>query len=172
MSIISNRRNQPEQKILRQTLRNNATSAEACLWRALKGKQIDGLKFRRQFGFGPYVLDFYCPEIRLCIELDGEIHKSYDIEMYDIARTEFLRKNNVKVIRFDNDVVFRNTEGIIEEIKRWREIWINNSKCWKTLENDQTTPNPSYSGGECLRGECSYSGGEYSKNDTNVPRET
>ena len=123
MSIISNRRNLHEQKTLRQALRNNATSAEACLWRSLKGKQVNGLKFRRQFGFGPYVLDFYCPEIRLCIELDGEIHKSYDVEMYDIARTEFLQNNNVHVIRFDNEVVFRNTNGIIEEIQRYYEEW-------------------------------------------------
>ena len=168
MSIISNRRNQIDQKILRQTLRNNATPAEACLWRAIKGKQVEGLKFRRQFGFGPYVLDFSCPEIRLCIELDGEVHKLYDVEMYDIARTEFLRNNNVYVIRFENEVVFRNVNGIIEEIIRYYEEWKKEHICSdknitaqaKTLRPDkrttaqikiptaQTTPSPSYSGGE------------------------
>ena len=148
MDIISNRRNQLDQKLLRQTLRNNATPAEACLWKELKGKQVNGLKFRRQFGFGPYVLDFYCPEIRLCIELDGEVHKSYDTEMYDIARTEFLQKNNVEVMRFDNDVVFRNTDGIVEEIKRYHEEWKVRMDEGTSDKVDQTTPNPSYSGGE------------------------
>ena len=56
--------NERNQKILRQTLRYNATSVEAIIWRTLKGKQVDGLKFRRQFGVGPHVIDFYCPEIR------------------------------------------------------------------------------------------------------------
>ena len=78
MNPISHRTNLKDQKTLRQSLRNNSTAPEAILWRTLKGKQIDGLKFRRRFGLGPYVLDFYCPEIKLCIELDGEIHKSYE----------------------------------------------------------------------------------------------
>ena len=90
MKPISNRSNLKDQKTLRQSLRNNATATEAILWKALKGKQIDGLKFRRQFGLGPYVLDFYCPEIRLCIELDGDIHKSYEQALYDEIRTRYI----------------------------------------------------------------------------------
>jgi very-short-patch-repair endonuclease len=105
MNPISHRTNLKDQKTLRQSLRNNATATEAILWRALKGKQVDGLKFRRQFGLGPYVLDFYCPEIRLCIELDGEVHKSYEQSQYDEIRTRFMASNNIKVIRFENDVV-------------------------------------------------------------------
>ena len=112
--------NDKNQKILRQSLRNNTTSAEAILWRVLKGKQVDGLKFRRQFGVGPYVLDFYCPEIKLGIELDGGIHKSEEVYKYDETRTRFLSENGIEVLRFDNEVVYRNTEEIIEEIKRVR----------------------------------------------------
>ena len=160
MSNISNRRNLPEQKALRQALRNNATSAEACLWKSLKSKQVDGLKFRRQYGFGPYVLDFYCPEIRLCIELDGEIHKSSGVDKHDEIRTVFLKNNNVHVIRFDNEVVFKNTIGIIEKIKRYHNNWKNDSRGLESSTIDQTTPNPS------------YSGGEYNTNSINVPRET
>ena len=129
MSFTSNRRNQIDQKILRQTLRNNATPAEASLWRALKNKQVENLKFRRQFGFGPYILDFYCPQIRLCVELDGEVHRSYDTEMYDMVRTEFLQKNNVHVIRFNNEIVFRNTNGIIEEVIRYYDEWKKEHNC-------------------------------------------
>ena len=110
-------RNKRNQKLLRQTLRNNTTSAEAILWRALKGKQVDGLKFRRQFGIGPYVLDSYCPEIRLGIELDGGVHKTSYTNEYDKMRTMFLSENSIRVLRFDNEVVYNNVEGIIEEIK-------------------------------------------------------
>ncbi len=109
--------NEASQKLLRQSLRNNATSAEAILWRALKGKQVDGLKFRRQFGVGPYVLDFYCPEIRLGIELDGGIHRTANTYEYDQMRTRFLVENRIRVMRFDNEVVYNNIQGIIEAIK-------------------------------------------------------
>ena len=109
--------NERDQKLLRQTLRNNATSAEAILWRALKGKQVEGLKFRRQFGVGPYVIDFYCPEIRLGIELDGGVHKESYTKVYDEMRTEFLAENRIRVLRFENEVVYNNIEGIIEAIK-------------------------------------------------------
>jgi very-short-patch-repair endonuclease len=109
--------NEASQKLLRQSLRNNATSAEAILWRALKGKQVDGLKFRRQFGAGPYVIDFYCPEIRLGIELDGGVHKASYTNEYDEMRTKFLNENRIRILRFDNEVVYNNVEGIIEAIK-------------------------------------------------------
>ena len=112
--------NEQDQKLLRQTLRNNATTAEAILWRALKGKQVEGLKFRRQFGVGPYVLDFYCPEIRLAIELDGGVHKEGNYYEYDNLRTKFLNENGIRVLRFDNDIVYDNLEGIIEAIKSAR----------------------------------------------------
>ena len=137
MDSPSHRTNPKDQKLLRQTLRNNATAPEAILWRMLKGKQIDGLKFRRQFGLGPYVLDFYCPEIRLCIELDGDVHKSYEQSQYDEIRTRFIASNNIKVIRFENDVVYRNMESIIEAIKEHKRMW--ERRCQST---DQTTPTP------------------------------
>ena len=109
--------NETSQKLLRQSLRNNATSAEAILWRALKGKQVVGLKFRRQFGVGPYVLDFYCPEIRLGIELDGGVHKTSYTYEYDEMRTRFMAENRIRVMRFDNEVVYNNIQGVIEAIK-------------------------------------------------------
>ena len=139
MNNFSHRTNIKDQKTLRQSLRNNSTAPEAILWRALKGKQVDGLKFRRQFGLGPYVLDFYCPEIRLGIELDGGIHKTYEQSQYDEARTSFIASNNIKVIRFENDVVYRNINSIIEEIREQKIIWEEKAKRW---EADQTTPTP------------------------------
>ena len=137
MDSISHRTNLKDQKTLRQSLRNNSTAPEAILWRTLKGKQIDGLKFRRQFGLGPYVLDFYCPEIKLCIELDGEIHKSYEQSQYDEIRTRFMASNNIKVIRFENDAVYRNIEAIKETIKEHKRMWERGRP-----NMDQTTPTP------------------------------
>ena len=130
MESLSHRTNQKDQKLLRQTLRNNATAPEAILWRILKGKQIEGLKFRRQFGLGPYVLDFYCPEIRLCIELDGDVHKSFEQAQYDEERSRFINESNIKVLRFENEVVYRSANAIVEAIKEHKIMW-EEKKDWR-----------------------------------------
>ena len=121
MEQISSRHNQKEQTLLRKTLRNNATAPEAILWLRLKGKQVEGLKFRRQYGVGPYVLDFYCPELRLGMELDGEVHNTYEAEEYDKMRTKFLNDNRITVLRYKNEVVYQNIEAIVEVIKAIRK---------------------------------------------------
>lgn len=108
--------NESEQKILRKELRSHATPAEAVLWKMLKGRNADGMKFRRQQGIGPYVLDFYCPELRLCVELDGSSH-DYKYE-YDEQRTEFLQKQGIRVLRFRNDQVWQGIDSVVDEIVR------------------------------------------------------
>jgi very-short-patch-repair endonuclease len=102
----------------RKQLRNRLTPAEAKLWSFLKNSQFEKRKFRRQHSVGPYVLDFYCPDERLCIELDGSAHYTDCGYEYDSARTEYLDALNICVIRFENKDVFENTEGVLEEIKR------------------------------------------------------
>jgi very-short-patch-repair endonuclease len=102
----------------RKKLRNSLTPAEAKLWSLLKNSQCENRKFRRQHSIGSYVLDFYCPSEKLCVELDGVAHftkKGYD---YDSARTEYLSTIGIRVIRFENRNVFENTEGVLEEIRR------------------------------------------------------
>ena len=131
--------NHPATKEYRRLLRMTETPTERMLWKKLKGKQLEGYRFRQQHGFGPYVLDFYCPEIRLGIELDGGIHKTYEQSQYDEARTSFIASNNIKVIRFENDVVYRNINSIIEEIREQKIVWEEKGKRW---EADQTTPTP------------------------------
>jgi very-short-patch-repair endonuclease len=84
----------------------------------LKNSQIEKKKFRRQHSVGPYVLDFYCPSERLCIELDGAGHFTDGGYEYDTARTEYLDAHDIFVIRFENKDVFENTEGVLEEIRR------------------------------------------------------
>ena len=113
--------NPSEQKDLRQSLRNHTTAAEAILWRRLKGGQVNGLKFRRQHGMGPYIMDFYCPEYRLCIELDGEVHHTDGAYWHDQERSRFLHENGITVLRFENDVVRWNIEAIVNEILRFTE---------------------------------------------------
>lgn len=107
--------NKPALTTQRKKLRNNATPAEATLWKLLKNKQVCGLKFRRQHSVGPYVLDFYCPELKLALELDGEVH-NHQID-YDKQRTCYLHRAGIKVLRFENRTVFENATLIIDEIK-------------------------------------------------------
>ena len=116
MHYPSSEANASEQKEQRIHLRHNLTPAEALLWRALKGRGVGGLKFRRQQGIGPFVLDFYCPEARLCVELDGSAHDyRYD---YDERRTAYLAQQGIRVIRFTNDQVFTCLEGVVAQILR------------------------------------------------------
>ncbi len=108
--------NDADQKGKRKELRANATVPEILLWKALRGKKADGLKFRRQQGIGHFILDFYCPELRLCVELDGSSHDyKYD---YDQLRSSFLTQQGIITIRFSNEEVFANLEGVVDEIIR------------------------------------------------------
>ena len=115
--------NPKEQKDLRKALRNSMTAAEATLWRSLKDGQINALKFRRQHGLGPYVMDFYCPTIKLCIELDGEVHHHYEAYIHVTERTRFLEENGITVLRFENDVVWKNIDAITEAISDYYVKW-------------------------------------------------
>ena len=108
--------NKRELKETRKKFRRNATSAEAVLWKMLKHKQIQGLKFRRQHSVGKLILDFYCPEKKLAIELDGEYHAIPGKETLDSKRDNFLISLGIKILRFENKIVFEDPEMIIEEI--------------------------------------------------------
>jgi very-short-patch-repair endonuclease len=109
--------NKPALNDRRKELRNQGTPAEAALWNLLKGKQICNLKFRRQHSVGNYILDFYCPSVRLAIELDGDSHLMKS--EYDEQRTQFLNENQITVLRFENRVVFENAEQIYREIEEY-----------------------------------------------------
>lgn len=109
--------NRKELKPLRRHLRNNSTSAEATLWNHLKGSQLAGKKFRRQHSVGFYILDFYCPAERLCIELDGAEHFTVSGMAYDEERTLFLKSLNIRVLRFENKEVFEALDSVLDRIK-------------------------------------------------------
>src|SRR5438093_827568 len=99
----------------RKELRESLTAAEALLWLNLKGRRLNGKKFRRQHGIGPYIVDFFCPECRLAVELDGAAHLTDNGNEADGRRTEFLNRFNVRVIRFENKAVFEDLGGVLED---------------------------------------------------------
>jgi len=95
-------------------LRQPQTPAEAKLWQHLRRKQLGGLKFRRQHSIGCFIVDFYCAEHRLVIEVDGDVHAMQ--EEYDSARTEWLQDRGYRVIRFTNDEIHRQLPTVLEAI--------------------------------------------------------
>ena len=100
----------------RKELRGNLTPAEAFLWKHLKNSQLDGKKFRRQHSIGPYIVDFFCAECRLAVELDGAGHMTEFGAEADSERSEFLKRFNLTVIRFENKWVFENTRRSLKRL--------------------------------------------------------
>ncbi|MFN9558686.1 MAG: endonuclease domain-containing protein, partial [Dolichospermum sp.] len=93
------------------------TLAEKQLWQRLKNKQLLGFKFRRQQVIDRFIVDFYCHEVKLVIEVDGEIHNYTQVE--DAIREEFLESLGLRVVRFKNEDVLFRIEGVLEEIVQW-----------------------------------------------------
>lgn len=98
-------------------LRKNQTEAEQKLWRYLRNRNLDGFKFRRQHYIRHYIVDFYCAEKMLSIELDGGIHKNKEVVIYDKSRTEYLEQLGIKEIRFKNEEVLTNVFTVLEKIR-------------------------------------------------------
>jgi very-short-patch-repair endonuclease len=96
------------------SLRKNQTDVEQLVWKHLRNKQLYNYKFRRQFPIEPYIADFACLEIKLIIELDGGQHAQRI--SYDNQRSLFFEQRGFKVIRFWNNDVIENTEGVLETI--------------------------------------------------------
>ena len=109
--------NKIEYKQRRQTLRNNMTEPEKRLWGILRNHQL-GVKFRRQHGIGHYIVDFYCPELKLIIEVDGESHFSEDAQAYDKIRDKFMLELGLTTIRFSNHEVMTNIDGVCEYLQQ------------------------------------------------------
>ena len=113
MGRLYNRRGQTA---IRRHLRREATPAEVALWNVLRRHQLRGLRFRRQHGVGPYVVDFFCAAARLAVELDGAIHESPQAKAYDAERTEHLARLGIRVVRFSNDAVRHDLDGVLRAI--------------------------------------------------------
>lgn len=108
--------NLPALKRYRKELRNQGTPAEARLWTYLKRRQLHGWKFRRQHSVGRYILDFYCPEAQLAVELDGAVHDDPARAAYDAERERHLAGLGIRVLRFENRCVFEQPEAVLAAI--------------------------------------------------------
>ncbi|MCZ6730413.1 MAG: endonuclease domain-containing protein [SAR324 cluster bacterium] len=95
-------------------MRQNSTTAEELLWEQLRGRQIAGYKFRRQHAINRFILDFYCPEAKLAIEVDGPIHLA--TQGQDSARAALLTEMGVRLLRFRNEEVSKYMEKVREKI--------------------------------------------------------
>jgi very-short-patch-repair endonuclease len=108
--------NRQSLKSRRRELRHSLSPAEAALWKSLQRSQLCGKKFRRQHSVGPFILDFYCPECRLAVELDGQAHLNPPAWEHDCSRTEYLNALNIRVLRFENRDVFENLDWVLGQI--------------------------------------------------------
>lgn len=107
----------PELKEKARALRNNSTNTEILLWGFLKGRQVRGYDFHRQKPIGEYIVDFFCNELMLAIEIDGTSHAGK--EKYDSERQTKLEKLGVRFLRFDDDYVYYSCDGVIRTIEKW-----------------------------------------------------
>lgn len=119
-----NKKLDPQLLVFAKSMRHTATDAESLMWQLLRAKRFMNLKFRRQHVIAPYIVDFYCHELGLVIELDGSQHNTEDGRVYDVERTKFLEALGLKVVRYwnyellrDNDIVLEDLWGVCLELK-------------------------------------------------------
>ena len=124
----------PKLKDLARDLRNNSTKSEVILWLKLKGKQMYGYDFHRQKPIDNYIVDFFCFELMLAIEVDGYSHQLEDIYFKDVKKENKLKELGISVLRFTDDQVLKDMDNVLRVI----EIYIE--------EYEKHTPNPSQEG--------------------------
>ena len=107
-------------------LRKNSTYSERLLWKYLKGKQLEGLDFDRQKSINNYIVDFFCNEMMLVVEIDGITHN--DSVEYDRRRQKKLQELGLSILRLNAMEVINNTQGVLQSIRNW------------VLENREPTP--------------------------------
>jgi very-short-patch-repair endonuclease len=111
--------NDPYSLQYRRNLRRNQTDSESQFWSKVRNKQFHDIKFFRQYSIGPYILDFYAPKERVAVEIDGGQHNEKKGNLNDEKRTGYLIKQNVRVVRFWNNDVLLNIDGVLEELEKF-----------------------------------------------------
>jgi len=109
--------NKPSLRNRRRELRAKQTRPEELLWYRLRNNQFENHHFFRQYGVGPYILDFYCPKLRLAIEIDGGQHTTQNAIQYDLERDMYLSGLDITIIRFWNSEVMNNIDAVLQHIK-------------------------------------------------------
>jgi len=122
--------NKESEKEKRRFLRNNQTATEKLVWLYLRKKQVLGVRFLRQYSINSYILDFFCPLLKLAVEIDGDSHFESDEAIeYDKQRENYLKSIGINIIRFTNQEVIENLEKVInkidEKVKEFRKIDAN-----------------------------------------------
>ncbi|TSC76286.1 MAG: hypothetical protein G01um101431_907 [Parcubacteria group bacterium Gr01-1014_31] len=92
--------------------------AELLLWYYLRGKHLNGYKFRRQVSIGPFIVDFYCPRTHVAIEIDGDSHVTPSAVTYDVRRQAYLQSLGMTVLRFTNTDIYHNRDAVLDSIVR------------------------------------------------------
>lgn len=103
----------------RRNLRRKMTAAEVALWQMLRNRQLDGVRFFRQYSIGNYIVDFYCPQYSLVIELDGDYHFDDHRIQQDKQRSDYLLSKGIRVLRFENFEVFQYPQRTLDEIRKY-----------------------------------------------------
>ena len=132
--------NKSTEKAKRRQLRGDSPTAELRIWSSLRRKNISGYRFRRQYSVGPYVLDFYCPALKLAVEIDGDSHFIGDAIEDDKRRQSFIESFGIHFLRFTNQGVYDNLNGVLETINN---VALSNSK-----QYPDATKSPPYEGGD------------------------
>ena len=117
--------NKSTEKEKRRSLRNNMLPAEKIVWEKLRRRQLEACKFRRQYSIGAFVVDFYSPELKLAIEIDGDSHFFEGAQAYDQERDAFLLSKGTRILRFTNTQIYEELDvvllTILQKIKELRE---------------------------------------------------
>ena len=106
----------PQLLVFAKSMRHTATDAESLMWQLLRAKRFMNLKFLLQHVIAPYIVDFYCHELGLVLELDGSQHNKEDGRAYDAERTKFLEALGLKVVRYWNHDVLRRADVVLEDL--------------------------------------------------------
>ena len=125
-----NKKIDPQLLLFAKSMRHTATDTENLMWKLLRAKRFMNLKFRRQHVIAPYIVDFYCHELGLVIELDGSQHGTDEAIEYDAERTKFLEALGLTVVRYWNYDVLGRTVVVLEDL--WRVCFELKSKSTST----------------------------------------
>ena len=135
--------NRGDETAKRRQLRAEMPPAERALWKQLRGEKL-GCKFRRQTSVGAYVVDFYCARLKLAIEVDGESHVGDEAVEYDAKRQGEIEALGVEFLRFSNQQVYRELEGVVETIRaRVAELLVEREEAESLDEEEIATLTPS-----------------------------
>ncbi len=135
MTKIYNKRKFQE---FRSELRGRMTKSEALLWKYIKNDSL-GFRFRRQHGIGNYIVDFYCPKLKLVIEVDGLTHAEEEVFEKDQRKERFINENNITLKRYSDNQIFNDLDNTLMDIE---------NTCKEIAAALATPPSPSYQEGE------------------------